>query len=155
MTDTSIIASERSIARAVISPDKIACSMTPMAGSFNADILAHGVVEEEIVLRHIGDEPVIMRRGNAADVRAAHGDAAILHIPECGDELGDGGFPAAGGADKGVDRTLTEREVYLVQHLRIIIAEADAVQRHSAALYRLRVRRRARELRRCQDIRHL
>ena len=116
-------------------------------GSAHADIFSHGVVKQEVILRHISNELVVMLCGNAADVRAAHGDAAAAHIPEGGDELGNGGFAAAGGTDQRVDRSFREDQVNAVQHLGVIVAKVNVTQLHGAALRRFCVRFGARQLR--------
>ena len=71
------------------------------------------------------------------------------------DELGYGGFSAAGGAYKRVHRSLSEGKVHAVQHLGVVVAEMYVAQLHGAVLRRLRVRLRARQLRRGENVRHL
>ena len=54
---------------------------------------------------------MIMLRGNMADIHAAHGNTAAAHIPEGCNQLGNGGFAAAGRANQCVDGSLPESEV--------------------------------------------
>ena len=96
-----------------------------------------------------------MLRGNIADIHAAHGDTAAADIPEGCNQLGNGGFTAAGGANQCVDRSLAESEVNAVQHLGIMISKVNIMQLYGAAARRLCVRFGAGELRGGKDIRHL
>ena len=96
-----------------------------------------------------------MLRGDIADIRAADGNADAAYIPEGGDELGDCGFAAAGRPDERVDGSLAEGEIHAVQHFGFPIAEMNVAQFHGAALNRLRIRFRAGQFRRGQNVRHL
>ena len=66
--------------------------------SAHADIVHDRKVKEVVVLRHIGDVLRALRQRQRANVHAAQVDFSVLHIPQGGDEPGDGGFSTAGRA---------------------------------------------------------
>ena len=96
-----------------------------------------------------------MLRGNIADIHAAHGDTAAADIPEGCNQLGNGGFAAAGWANQCVDRSLAESNVNAVQHLGVVVAKVNVTQFHGAALRCLCVRFGAGQFRSSQNVRHL
>ena len=80
----------------------------------NTDILPHGVVEQEIILRHIGDKFMVMFCGNIAYICTADSDTATLHIPKGSNELSNGGFSASGRSDQCIDCPLAEGQINTV-----------------------------------------
>lgn len=62
----------------------------------HADILQNGCIKKAVILGYIGDALVVVLLRHGADIHAAHGNAAPVQIPQTGDQLGNGGFSAAG-----------------------------------------------------------
>ena len=60
--------------------------------------------------RERGEAPCTLRERERADVNAAKQNRAVLHVPEGGDEPGDGGLAAAGRADETDDLMLPDRK---------------------------------------------
>ena len=113
------------------------------AGSSHADILAHGGIKQEIVLRHICNKPVVVFCADFADVRAADCNCAAGYIPEGRNQLCNRRFSASRRTDERVDRSFAEGKAYPVQHLGVVIPKVNIVQRNGAALrrfFRLRAR---------------
>lgn len=79
-----------------------------------ADIFAHALVEQEVILRDVGDIFVELFERNFADVLAADRYFPAPHVPHGGDELCNRRFSAARRPDERVDRTLPELEIYAV-----------------------------------------
>lgn len=60
--------------------------------------------------RERGEAPCTLRERERADVHAAKQNRAVLHVPEGGDEAGDGGLAAAVRADETDDLVLPDRK---------------------------------------------
>lgn len=60
-------------------------------------------VKEIVVLEHVGDTLCTLRQRQCPDVHTAQVDFSVLYIPQGGDQSGNGGFSAAGGAYQGID----------------------------------------------------
>ena len=101
------------------------------AGGGVADVLQHGVGEEDVLLR--GQRDVAAQAGDlqAAQVDAVDFDAARLRVGESQQERHHGGFAAAGGADQGHDFAALRRELHLAQNRRVrAVAEGDMAKAH-------------------------
>ena len=59
------------------------------------DVVEHALLKDRIVLGHKGDGRGELFRRHGTDVHAADADAAALHVPEPGDQLGYGALAAA------------------------------------------------------------
>lgn len=82
-------------------------------------------MEQEIVLRDVGDEFHHLGERDVSYIRAADTDATALRLPEGGDETRDGGLAGAGGSDNRRHAALYAVEGNAVQHLCLLIPEAD------------------------------
>ena len=112
-------------------PHFFAASMTSASVaplSAHADIVHDRKVKEVVVLRHIGDVLRALRQRQRANVHAAQVDFSVLHIPQGGDEPGDGGFSTAGRPDQCVDRPRGNVQIDSVQYLLVVIGKADIFQ---------------------------
>lgn len=58
--------------------------------------------------RERGEAPCTLRERERADVHAAKQNRAVLHVPEGGDEAGNGGLAAAVRADETDDLMLPD-----------------------------------------------
>ena len=91
-----------------------------------ADIFAHALVEQEVILRDVGDILIELFERNFADVLAAYGYFSAPDVPHGGNELCDRRFPAARRPDERVDRPLPEFKIYAMQDLfALVVAETD------------------------------
>ena len=128
----------------------IACAL-----SARADIVHDRKVKEVVVLRHIGDALRALRQRQRANVHAAQLDRAVLHVPQGGDEPGDGGLSAAGGAHKGVDRPRGDAQIDSVQHHLVVIGKADILHLDGVIGRQLFRAFRALHILAVQHVRHL
>ena len=100
----------------------------------HADVFADGVVEEVIVLRNKGDLIAKLLQRDFLQVVPAHGDRAVLHIPEACNELCQRRFAGAGGADQRGHAILRNTEADIVRDLRIVgVAEGNLFDLNTAA----------------------
>ena len=99
------------------------------AGPAHADVLPDGFVEEIVVLGHKGGLVVELGQRNLPQIMPAQGDMAGLHIPEAGNQLGDGGLAAAGGPDKGGHGSGGDVQADIMKNfLPFMIAEREVLQ---------------------------
>ena len=104
-----------------------------------ADIVGDGAAEEVRILQDDAQRAAQVVLADVAHVDAIVDDAALMHIVEAVDEVGDGGLARAGGADEsdllagfGVKGDIVE------DGLALLIAKIDVFKAHIAAQGRAR-----------------
>ena len=90
------------------------------------------LLEQPGILKHKGHLP---HEGSAVQlphVRAAHGDAAAVHIPEPGDQAGGGGLAPAGGSHQSHHFTGLDGKAHILQRgpVRAGVGEGHMVKGH-------------------------
>ena len=123
--------------------------------SAHADVVYNRKVKKVIILRYIGDALCALRQRQRANVHAAQLDRAVLHVPKGGDEAGNRGFAAAGGPHKCVDRARFNVQADAVEHLFIVIGEADVFQLDGVVRWKILRFLRALHILAGQHLRHL
>ena len=101
------------------------------AGGGVADVLQHGVGEEDVLLG--GQRDVAAQAGDlqAAQIDAVDFDAAGLRVGEPQQERHHGGLAAAGCADQRHDFAALRGQLHLAQHRRVrAVAEGDMAKAH-------------------------
>ena len=63
-------------------------------------------------------------------VHAPDGNTAAFHIPQPGQQIGDGGLPAAGGAHESGHAIGEHREADVVQHLFVLVGKGYIIELH-------------------------
>ncbi len=101
-----------------------------------ADVLHDGFVEQIVVLRHIGHFSVKILREKMTNVHTADLNGTAADIPEGGNQLGNGGFAAAGRPYNGVDRACLHGHGHPVKHLLFMIGEAHILQGDAVIAWR-------------------
>ena len=87
----------------------------------HADVVLHRAVKEVVVLRYIGNLAVELLQRDLPQIHTAQGDRAARHIPEAGDELGDGALAGAGGTHQSGDRPRPDVQTYIVEHFTVLL----------------------------------
>ena len=87
----------------------------------HADVVPHRAVKEVVVLRYIGDLAVELFQRDFPQVHTAQGDRAARHIPEAGDELGNGTLTGAGGPHKSGHCPRPDVQAYIVEHFAVLL----------------------------------
>ena len=103
----------------------------------HTNIFHDGGVEQVIVLRDIGNVPIVVLLGHLANIHAAERNTAAVHIPQSRNEFCNGGFPAARRTNEGVDRAFPNGHVDAMKHLFLVVAEGHVMQRN-IVIFRLR-----------------
>lgn len=80
-------------------------------------IVVERIGKQEGILKNKGHTVHQILRFHLPHIHAADADTARTHIPEPWNQLGNGGFAAAGGADDGCDLPLLGAEINIFQHL--------------------------------------
>ena len=83
-----------------------------------ADILPQADVEQEIVLRDIGDGLHDLRQRELADIHPAEQDAPAIRFPKADQQLGERGLARAGRSDDGGHAAFHDLERHILQDLR-------------------------------------
>ena len=99
----------------------------------HADVFPNRAVKEVVVLGHVGDLPVQLLQGNVFQIGPAQGDTAAGHVPEPGDQFGDGALAGAGGTHQGGDGARRDVQGDVMEHLTVLrlVGERDVVQMDS------------------------
>ena len=93
-------------------------------GAAHADVLPDALVKEVVVLGHKGHLVIELRQRDFLQILPAQGDGTGGHIPEPGDQFGDGGLAGAGGAHKGSHGAGGDGEGHVVEDLLVrVVAE--------------------------------
>ena len=93
-----------------------------------ADVFAHALVEQEVILRDVGNVLVELFERDFADVLAADRYFSAPHVPHGGDELCNRRFAAARRPDERVDSSLPEFKIDAVQDLfPLVVTEPDVL----------------------------
>ena len=71
-----------------------------------------------------------LRKGDLSGVHAPDGNTAAFHIPQPGQQIGDGGLPAAGGTHKSGHGMGRHRETDVVQHLLVLVGKGHIMKPH-------------------------
>src|SRR5216683_3117248 len=77
--------------------------------------VAHGVIEEDRLLRHDADLRSQRSKGDIADIAPVNLNRAGGHVEEAWDEMDQGALPRPAGADNGYDFTRFDLQVDLSQ----------------------------------------
>ena len=96
------------------------------------DIFQQALLEQPGILKHKGHLPHEGSDVQLPHVRAAHGDAAAVHIPEPGDQAGGGGLAPAGGSHQSHHFTGPDRKTHILQRgpVRTGVGEGHMVKGH-------------------------
>ena len=95
----------------------------------HTDIFPDGIVKEVIVLRNKGHLVIELFQRDTAFLHAAQGNAALGHIPETGDELGNGGLARTGGTNQSGEAAGRNGEGDVVEDLLFLgISKGDMIQ---------------------------
>ncbi len=96
------------------------------------DVVAHGVVEEDGLLRDLRDLAAQRAEGELAHVVAVDEDASGSHVEEARDEIDEGGFARAAGADEREHFAGMDIEIDVMQNLVLAflggVAEANILK---------------------------
>ena len=98
------------------------------AGPAHADVVGHRALEQEALLGDGDDGAPQVGLGEVAQVDAVEQHAALGRVPEAGRQPGDGGLAGAGGADDGERLPGRDREVEVVEHRALPVAELDGLE---------------------------
>ena len=118
----------------------------------HADVVPHRAVKEVVVLRYIGNLAVELLQRDLPQIHTAQGDRAARHIPETGDELGDGALAGAGRAHQSGDRPRPDVQTYIVEHFTVLllVGKGHMIQSDTQTI-QLRLCRGALQLRSIQN----
>ena len=94
----------------------------------NANVLDDGVVEEDRILRDQRDRVVESFLFDLTDVASVDPKSAPLDVVETADEVGEGRFSGATGADEGDDLAAFDGQVHILQGRRLVVAKGDVVE---------------------------
>ncbi len=94
-----------------------------------ADVVRDRGVEQERVLRHVGDVLHELLEGDLADVAPSVADRAAARVPEPGHELRDGGLPRPGRTDDGGHGAGLRAQGHAVEHLgSLVVGERHVLE---------------------------
>ena len=86
-------------------------------GRAELDVVFNGIVKEIDVLEHHAHVFQQAVAGELFHIVAAHGNAALLHIPKAGNEPGNGSLSTAGGSHNSSHAPLGDGEAHVFQNL--------------------------------------
>ena len=118
-----------------------------------SDVLVNGAVEQQVLLQHDADVAPEPPRIDMAEIRAVEQHLALARQIKTLDELGQGRFAGAGGADDADRLAGPDGERNLLQRFRRArpVAEADAAEFDRAARRRRQKTRRGRGFGACVE----
>ena len=96
--------------------------------SASPDVFHHRLIEQEVVLRDVGDQTRHLGEGHFSDIGSPDEQRARPDIPKRGDELGDRRLSGTGGADERHGRSLLDGEAYVLERRRVPIGEPDVAK---------------------------
>ena len=108
-----------------------------VGGTFapQTDILQDRIVKQSHILKHDGIQAHELFRVDSGNLHAAHGDAALLVVPEPCCQSGNGGLAAAGGSHQCRDLPLLCGKGDIPQHrFAGVVGKAHMVEHDIAAL---------------------
>ena len=86
-----------------------------------SDVVAHGVIEEDGLLRDLGDLLAERWKREFANVVTVNENAAGGYIKEARDEIDECGFAGAAGADESEDFTGADFEIDTMSFLPLVL----------------------------------
>jgi hypothetical protein len=89
------------------------------------DVLADGAVEEQRLLRHVGDLAAQALLGAVAHVLAIHQHAALLHVVQAQQQLGERGLARAGAPHQANALACGDVKVEVLEHVVVLGASGS------------------------------
>ena len=94
------------------------------------DVFPYSIIKQIAILGHIGHFLIVTFLGQVPDIHTANLNTPGIHVPQSGNQLGNGGLAAAGRTNQCIHGTGRENHTHPVEHFLLPIAKAHIFQRH-------------------------